>query len=152
MKKERKFPLGHVLSMTTGMALPPNPSYSSLMDISEFVIGRRNEASIDIPVIMNTTKEPILKQHPWLQKIKLPKLKGERAWRKWYKGPTKKYGKYVTLMPDEHVDKETIYENTLSMLCANVSGLNRHKLESSIKKVKKLFPSRRRGCGGKYID
>jgi hypothetical protein len=91
---KRSFELIKLIAIVSGKFIPQG-GYPGLMEVCQFLIGRTNEASIDIPPILNATKTEILNQHSWIGDILVPKFKKFEEVESWYKKLLKKHEEMV---------------------------------------------------------
>ncbi len=117
----------------------PEGGYPGLMEVCLFLIGRRNEATIDIPPILNATKVEILKQHPWIGDIKVPKFKSQEQLEKWYSKFLTQRNEMVEFnKPSTEMSNEEIF--TKSLECASqVTGIPVSAIKKSTKKMKEAL-------------
>lgn len=135
---KRSFPLIKLVSIVSGKFLP-HGGYPGLMDICQFLIGRRNEASIDIPPILNATKVEILKQHSWIGEINVPNFRSLRELEKWSVNLLKKHDEMVEFKePSITITKEEIQTQAIKGLC-EATGISTEQLNNSINKTRKLL-------------
>lgn len=135
---KKSFKLIKLIAIVSGKFIPQG-GFPGLMEVCQFLIGRTNEASIDIPPILNATKAEILKQHSWIGDIPVPKFEKYEEVELWYKGVLENYEETVEFtLPEKTISEEDIFSQTVSGL-TEATGISPEKLQDSVKKVKKIL-------------
>ena len=135
---KRSFKLLKLIAIVSERFIPPG-GYPGLMEVCKFLIGRTNEASIDIPPILNATKIEILKQHPWIGELPIPNFKKVEQIEPWYKKLLKKHPEMVEFtLPKKMISKEEIFKQTMTGL-RKATGIPQKELRSATRKAKKAL-------------
>lgn len=132
------FKLIKLISIVSGTFIP-NGGYPGLMEVCQFLIGRRNEATIDIPPILNATKIEILKQYPWIGEIVVPKFKSFKHLEQWYTKLLKKHKEMVEFeRPSKMISREEIFNQSL-VSASKATGVPIKEIKKATKKAKEMF-------------
>ena len=92
--KTKNFHLGDILSITTGILMPPN-TMDGIYEILDFMTGE-SLMTHQLPRVANECKPYLLKQFPQLASIDATTIKKGEI-HAWLLEQTKKYGTYLTV-------------------------------------------------------
>lgn len=135
---KRSFKLIKLVSIVSQTFLP-HGGYPGLMEVCFFLIGRRNEGSIDIPPILNATKIEILKQHAWIGDIKVPKFKNLKHMESWCTKLIKKHPENIEFeKPSAFISKEEIFAQSLRGI-SEATGISTREIKKSTKEVRMIY-------------
>ena len=135
---KNSFKLIKLISIVSQTFLPQG-GYPGLMEVCQFLINRRNEATIDIGPILNATKAEILKQHEWIGKILVPQFRSLKHLEKWYAELLKTNPENVEFeKPTTYISKQEIFNQTLAGLSEAIN-VPVKEIKKATRKSKKLI-------------
>lgn len=113
MSETKDFPLGHILSITTGILVCEGEDHpiDGVYKILNFMTGDSNFTH-QIPRLSEEARPVLLRQHPQLAEVSSEGI-GRDNWRPWLNGLKTKYGETLPVMKmtvDEHEYREPISE------------------------------------------
>ncbi len=88
----KKFHLGDILSVTTGVLVSPHGG-NGLRRIMEYMCNRSFKSSDEMTMLKKKCTKSILKQYPTLKKVDAERV-SETNWERWLGEQTGKYGSF----------------------------------------------------------